>query len=97
MTKKFISKNIFPCQLRIQTGKFYLTIWLLLKDKMALKMKNFNILGVHWKSWLLEGVHEGVVLLRGGEGWYPNAHYAGNLEWQISRVVNIAIDKYPCI
>ena len=26
MTKKFMSKNIFLCQLRIQTGKFQLTI-----------------------------------------------------------------------
>ena len=33
--------------LRIETAKFYLRIQLLLKDKMELRMKNFNILGVH--------------------------------------------------
>ena len=26
-----------------------------LKDKMGLRMKNFNILGVHWKIWLSGG------------------------------------------
>ena len=26
-----------------------------LKDKMGLKMKNFNILGIHWRVWLLWG------------------------------------------
>ena len=27
--------------------------WILLKDKMGLRMKDFNIFGVHWKIWFL--------------------------------------------
>ena len=54
-------------------------------------MKNFNILGVHWKFWLLGGDLEkprergrlpkkgGLVRKRGWcfweGGWYPNTHY----------------------
>ena len=54
--KTFISTSVFPLsQLRIKTGKCYLRIQLLLKDKIILKMKNFNILGLHWKIWLLGG------------------------------------------
>ena len=51
-------KNFSQSQLRIQTGKFYLRTQLLLKDKMVLRMKNFNILKVHWKIWLLGGANE---------------------------------------
>ena len=48
MTKKFYKQKYFSLsKIKIQTGKFYLRIQLLLKDKMVLKMKNFNILGVH--------------------------------------------------
>ena len=48
MTKKVDQQKKFSLsQLRIQTGKFYLRIQLLLKDKMVLRMKNFNILKVH--------------------------------------------------
>ena len=35
------------CHIKIQTGKFYLRIQFLLKDKMVLRMKNFNILRVY--------------------------------------------------
>ena len=35
--------------------KFYLKILQLLKDKKVLRMKIFNIFGVHWKIRLLEG------------------------------------------
>ena len=31
---------------------------------MVLRMKNFNILEVHWGGGIFEG-----------GGWYPNAHY----------------------
>ena len=36
-----------------------------------IKMKNFNIFEVHWKTRRLggRGIFEG--------GWYPNAHYVG--------------------
>ena len=37
---------------------------------MVLRMKNFNILGVHWKIWLLGGVmksqYRGVIAEKGG-------------------------------
>ena len=57
MTKKVDQQKKFSLsQLRIQIGKFYLRIQLLLKDKMVLRMKNFNIFGVHWKIRLLGGV-----------------------------------------
>ena len=36
--------------------KFYLRIYLLLKDKMVLRTKNFNIFGVDWKIRLLGGI-----------------------------------------
>ena len=43
---------------------------LLLKDKMVLSMKNFNIFGVHWKIRLLGGlekpIYRGNCLKRGG-------------------------------
>ena len=46
-------------------------------------MKNFNILGVHWKIPLLGGgwggggggVHKKPRKRGGGGGWYPDAHY----------------------
>ena len=48
MTKKVDQQKKFSqSQLRIQTGKFYPRIQLLLKDKMVLRMKNVNILKVH--------------------------------------------------
>ena len=48
MTKKVYKQKYFSVsQLRIKTGTFYLRIYLLLKDKMVLSMKNFNIFGVH--------------------------------------------------
>ena len=54
MTKKvYKQKNVFLPWLRIQAGKFYLRTQLLLKDKMVLRMKNFDILGVLWNIRLL--------------------------------------------
>ena len=68
-----------------------LRIKLHVKDGMGLRMKNFNIVGVHWKIRLLGGggwgFHEKLIcrgnclkreawLKRGERGWYPNAHYA---------------------
>ena len=67
---------------------------------MVLRMKNFSILGFHWKIRLLGGgsqktnIEEGDCLKRGawpvfpfkgrggvfeGGGWYPNAHYGGQV------------------
>ena len=40
---------------------------LLLKDKMGLRMKNFDILHLHWKIWLLGGEFM-KNQYRGGEG-----------------------------
>ena len=46
--KKVYKKKYFSLSLlRIQTGKFYIRILLLLLDKMVLRMKNFNILEAH--------------------------------------------------
>ena len=47
---------------------------------MGLRMKNFNILGVHWKIRLLGGISQKTNIgqfagLRGGS-WYPDAHHA---------------------
>ena len=51
------------------------------------RMKNFNIMGVHWNIRLLgEGSHTKAIykvencLKREGGGWYPNAHYELTLE-----------------
>ena len=46
-TKTFISKNTFLSKLRIKTAIFWLRIWLLLKDEMGLRMKNFNVIGFY--------------------------------------------------
>ena len=53
--KRFINKYFSLSKLRIQTGKFWQRILLLLKDKMGLRMKDFDILGIHWKIRLLGG------------------------------------------
>ena len=45
-------------QLRIQTGEFLVRSWLLLKDKLEWKMKNFNIFGVNQKIRVLRGIHD---------------------------------------
>ena len=59
MAKKvYEQKYFFLSQLRVQTGKFQLRVWLLLKDKMVLRMKNFDILGAYKKIPLLGKVHE---------------------------------------
>ena len=48
MTNKVYKQNHFSLSyLRLQTGRFYLRIWLLLKYNMVLRMKNFNISWVH--------------------------------------------------
>ena len=61
MTKKvffFVITKNSNCEI-------YLRILLLLKDKMVLRMKNFNILGVHWKMQLL-GVGSWKTNIEGG-------------------------------
>ena len=57
------------------------------KNGTGLRMKNFNIMGVHWNIRLLgEGSHTKAIykvencLKREGGGWYPNAHYELTLE-----------------
>ena len=57
------------------------------KNGTGLRMKNFNIMGVHWNIRLLgEGSHTKAIykvencLKREGGGWYPNAHYQLTLE-----------------
>ena len=49
---------------------------LLLKDRMGLRMKNYNIMGVHWKIWFLVG-------------FTKNQYIAGNLlergAWTVCR------------
>ena len=56
MTKKF--KQIFFSVITKNSNWEILPKNLVLKDKMVLGMKNFNILGVHWKIWLLVGVSQ---------------------------------------
>ena len=59
MIKKVYKQECFALSyLRIQTGKMWQGIWLLLKDKIGWGMKNFNILGVHGKIRVLGGSHE---------------------------------------
>ena len=41
-----------------------------LKNEMKLKMKNFNIKGVHWKIWFQRGWEGGVGGGGGGEGGF---------------------------
>ena len=68
LTSKKVSKQKYfsLSQLRIQTGKFCLRIWLLLTDEMGLRMKNFNILGFLWKIQLLGGGVHKKLIKRGG-------------------------------
>ena len=66
MTKRVYKQETLPCRnLRIQTGKILVKIWLLLKDK-GWKMKNFNILGVHGKIRVLRGFQEKPIYRGGG-------------------------------
>ena len=59
MIKKVYKQECFALSyLRIQAGKMWQGIWLLLKDKIGWGMKNFNILGVHGKIRVLGGSHE---------------------------------------
>ena len=67
---------------------------------MGLRMKNFNILGVHWKIWLLgrssqktdiEGRH---CRKRGwyfwGGSWYPDGHYVENFKYLPSSIHHLS-------
>ena len=58
MTKKVYKQKYFSVITENSNGAILLRILLLLKNKMVLRMKNFNILGVNWKIRLLGGIHE---------------------------------------
>ena len=45
--KSFLAKIFLSVITKNSTWGIYLRIWLLLKDKIVLRMKNFKILGVH--------------------------------------------------
>ena len=86
MTKKVYEQKYFSLSwIRIQTGKFQLRISLLLKDKMVLRMKNFDIFGVHWKIQLLGKVHEKPIYrgdcLKKGLGQFVNLRGWAWQEW----------------
>ena len=61
MTERVYEQKYFSV---ITTGSnwgIFTKNYVFLKDKMELRMKNFNILGFHWEIQLLEGgfmVHE---------------------------------------
>ena len=49
------------------------------KDKMGWRMKNFNILGVHWKIWVLRVGWGGV----GGGGGFTKNQYIEEIAWKV--------------
>ena len=42
----------------LNRGIFTKNLAILLKDGMGLRMKNFNIMGFHWKIWFLRGLYK---------------------------------------
>ena len=58
---------------------------LLLKHGMGLRMKNFDIMGVHWKIRLLRGVHKKTIqgeLPRIWEEAWTDCRFKGGGAWQ---------------
>ena len=56
MTKNFTNKNVFSVITNNSYWETFTRNLVLLKDKMGLKIKNFNIFEVHWKIQFLRGV-----------------------------------------
>ena len=56
MTKNFTNKNVFSVITNNSDWETFTRNLVLLKDKMGLKIKNFNIFEVHWKIQFLRGV-----------------------------------------
>ena len=55
MTKNFMNKNVFSVITNNSYWETFTRNLVLLKDKMGLKIKNFNIFEVHWKIQFLMG------------------------------------------
>ena len=60
---------------------------ILLTDGMELRMRNFNIMGVHWKIWFLRGLHKKNIML-GGNIKGENSKVWGNPTSPISWFIN---------
>ena len=71
MTKKVYKQNVFLCRnWQLTLRNFNYEFKSLLKNKMGLKTKTFNIFGVHWKIRFLTG-REGCSWKTNIEGGLP--------------------------